>query len=1020
MALAGWTRRVKLTVPAANVSGITPDFPVLVTRDCLPDEVCDPSSPNAAQVGGGDLRVTLTDDTVIPLEIAAFGHDSSSGAGDAQVRLWFLAPLLSTSGDKEFYLYYNAETTQSQPSVTDPTGRNAVWADFHRVYHLDEETGDFVDSTGSSADGVVSGTVTRGVVVGALKGVDFGATGHTNYIDAPSLGDQSTTFAVSCWVDLDATQGNWCGIVADGDDVGNGGIVVQREFNTNDLRVYYNGLEYYNDLTSAFSSIIGVGDTLLHVAVTPDSLINVYKNAFNIATDSTQESSAAAATTPTLKIGNARNGGNGIGGVIAELRIRPGALTLARMEAERDNQSLPATFISPGTPEDVGSSGAGIAAALAPAETAAIDAALTVQHTDVSSVFVTDSFTDVDGTLLADHTGELGGGWVITATEPVTIIGGAVRSTHQLFNLIAHSATRAPATNHAVEARVRLWAWAAGAQVMVLAREDQNLQKWLGARIREVVNYRFAVSAMNYTDGTLLEDVPGLSEWVKRSATGSARTLSNRLFGTAAGTDEALVYSSTGTPPSADYAVRALVQLESLTGAGVGAGLVARNDASAGGGYQLRLYVSGDDVYAELTGAAAPVNLGAAAVGSVWDVLLQCEGSTIRVVIDAVERFNLTDTTYTAAGEAGLLIAGNDSWSLDNYQAFGLPDYAFELARGQSSSSDVLETYPLGRIAMGSEFVIRVEVEDDTTRGYLDGVLRLTHTGDQPPLSDGFVGFFYYSRNMDGWRLDNFWAGPVGQSSAGDFAAEFGAALAADSIASLDVTLGISEGASVSASLSAPGVAVIDATLGVAVAPQAAGDLNASAGASLDASVLVTDKPDVAGSLSVSSEAQLQGAFGLTDAPEVSGALQAVGTTALSGTLTLNDAPPLAGDLMAPSAAQVSGVLTLIEAPSLTGALVVPAPVGLVAALSVTSRPPVETALVAVSTTALEASFEIAEAPSVGGALTADGQAQLVAVLTEPLDPSEITRFVEVALNWPARSEVDVVWSEAPEVELTW
>lgn len=358
--LSGWQRRVKFTVPAANVSGLIPDFPVFVTRDCLPDEVCDPSGSNAAQADGGDLRVTLTDNTVLPLEIAAFGHDSSSGAGDAQVRLWFLAPSLSTSGDKEFYLYYNAETPQNQPAVTDPTGRNAVWSDFYRVYHLDEETGNFIDSTGSSADGVVSGTVTRGVAVGALKGVDFGATGHTNYIDAPSLGDQTTTFAVSCWVDLDATQGDWCGLVADGDDVGNGGIVVQREFNTNDLRVYYNGLEYYNDLTNAFSSIIGVGDTLLHVAVTPDSLINVYKNASNIATDSTQESSATAATTPTLKIGNARNGGNGIGGAIAELRIRNGALTTARMEAERDNQSLPTAFITTGTPESAASSGASV------------------------------------------------------------------------------------------------------------------------------------------------------------------------------------------------------------------------------------------------------------------------------------------------------------------------------------------------------------------------------------------------------------------------------------------------------------------------------------------------------------------------------------------------------------------------------------------------------------------------------------------------------------------------------------
>lgn len=63
----GWDRRVKLTIQSSQVNVTVSDFPVLITRSNLPDEVCDPSSPNAAQADGGDLRVTTNTDFILPL-----------------------------------------------------------------------------------------------------------------------------------------------------------------------------------------------------------------------------------------------------------------------------------------------------------------------------------------------------------------------------------------------------------------------------------------------------------------------------------------------------------------------------------------------------------------------------------------------------------------------------------------------------------------------------------------------------------------------------------------------------------------------------------------------------------------------------------------------------------------------------------------------------------------------------------------------------------------------------------------
>lgn len=123
---------------------------------------------------GGDIRITEANGvTEVAREIVAINTTSSTG------EVHFLANSLSSTVDTIFYVYYgNAAATDY--AVTATYGRNAVWAGYVAVWHLNGTT----DSTGNghtitlaTGNSVVAGKLTSGIttVNADSNGIGFSA-----------------------------------------------------------------------------------------------------------------------------------------------------------------------------------------------------------------------------------------------------------------------------------------------------------------------------------------------------------------------------------------------------------------------------------------------------------------------------------------------------------------------------------------------------------------------------------------------------------------------------------------------------------------------------------------------------------------------------------------------------------------------------------------------------------------------------------------------------------------------------
>jgi len=146
------------------------------------------------QSDGGDLRVSTNSDGTgqIPLEVVSI--DTGAETGEIHFK-----DSTNSSSDETYYLWWDDTTgTVSQPAVTDPNGRNAVWTAYEAVYHLDETSaGTALDSTGNGYDGTYQNnlpTQTTGQVGSAQ---DFNGVG--DYVSLPDIDVLSGEFSMTAW-----------------------------------------------------------------------------------------------------------------------------------------------------------------------------------------------------------------------------------------------------------------------------------------------------------------------------------------------------------------------------------------------------------------------------------------------------------------------------------------------------------------------------------------------------------------------------------------------------------------------------------------------------------------------------------------------------------------------------------------------------------------------------------------------------------------------------------------------------
>lgn len=139
--------------------------------------------------------------------------------------------------------------------------------------------------------------------------------------------------------------------------------------------------------------------------------------------------------------------------------------------------------------------------------------------------------------------------------------------------------------------------------------------------------------------------------WVTHpTAGGNFYVVANRALCRSAG----LNYIS-GTPGSADYSVSADVVIFSSIG---DTGVAGRISTSSSNFYYAYLKAGNNEaVLAKMVGGL-PANLGSwfqtFNAGTTYVLTLDMVGTTIRLLIDGVQRVSVTDSTFASAGRAGI------------------------------------------------------------------------------------------------------------------------------------------------------------------------------------------------------------------------------------------------------------------------------------------------------------------------------------------------------------------------------
>ena len=204
--------RKNLTIAASKVSGsgFLTNFPVLI--DITDSDL----KSGEVQADGDDILFTDENGVKLAYEMESFIQTSSDG----HLRAWVKIPSVSAITNTNFTMYYGNNAIGSQEDST------AVWSDYRGVWHLGESSGNALDSTIYSTNGVPEGGYTQGVTGkigesyefdGNDGGVEFGDP-VDDHLDG-GIGD----WVFSCWAYIDAATSGTQDILRKGGYIGEGG-----------------------------------------------------------------------------------------------------------------------------------------------------------------------------------------------------------------------------------------------------------------------------------------------------------------------------------------------------------------------------------------------------------------------------------------------------------------------------------------------------------------------------------------------------------------------------------------------------------------------------------------------------------------------------------------------------------------------------------------------------------------------------------------------------------------------------
>jgi hypothetical protein len=350
------------------------------------------------------------------------------GTGELHVKV----PTLSVIQDTVLHLY--TDGASSDYAVTDTFGRNAVWGDYERVYHL----GTLSDSTGN-ANLTAIGTATVGGTVGPL-GDAATLDGNSDYFTATPYDFGTGDFTAQAWAKTSDTARN--------------DILVQGNTNGDWHGVYTNSSGYLagaiDDGANAVFEESSIGTRIDDDAWHKVDIASDRSASMELYVDGDPDKSSASIsavgdvyTTGDLMIG-ARIGAGGLvtanlwDGAIAEVRLRTGALSANWITTEYNNQSDPSLFYTATDPNAGG--GATVDTASLLAQAAAVTGTFTIEG---AAGTVTVTFADLQAqsatTPASTATREITSSAALSATD-IEFLNYAAREVTSASTLAAQSA----------------------------------------------------------------------------------------------------------------------------------------------------------------------------------------------------------------------------------------------------------------------------------------------------------------------------------------------------------------------------------------------------------------------------------------------------------------------------------------------------------------------------------------------------------------------------------------------------
>jgi len=276
--LAGWSKRIKLSIDAGDIDADLANFPILVyisaisginaeDISCVFDELT--SDANRKKIA------VTTDDGTTQCYVEIEEWDDAN----EQAYLWVKVPAIDDAVNTDLYLYYDSTQADNDTYVGDieSAPAMAVWdANFLMVQHLrDATTSTTKDSTTNNNDGTK--TSANNPIVSTSGKISDAQDFSTDGISYPNI--QPASITLEAWINTDSQPSNGWAIIYCVADDGSHGYGFGSPWGINPAKVAISRFSHTGSPTNCLCTTVLENGKWYHIVGTYDGTnLRIYVN----------------------------------------------------------------------------------------------------------------------------------------------------------------------------------------------------------------------------------------------------------------------------------------------------------------------------------------------------------------------------------------------------------------------------------------------------------------------------------------------------------------------------------------------------------------------------------------------------------------------------------------------------------------------------------------------------------------------------------------------------------------------